>query len=323
MSRIYSLYTGCTPRIAEPELLKSTLAVAEHLGIDLLQKREFSCCGGSHIQDIRDFPSLLLNGRNLAYADVEGLDLITICNTCQLMLADARDRLLGDPTLREKVNSRLKKYNLTFTGNSRVRHFLYLLLEEFGFNGIAKRVTRPLNGLKVASFYGCHNIRPRALQKGINRGESPWKPRSLDNLVKTLGGEPVYYESAASCCGFHISLHARNTAEKMTGEVLRQAYEAGADCIITPCPLCHTNLDSMQPESLTTAGKGPKPPLFRAWPNAFHIPLPLFDKPVSLPALHFEQLLGIAFGIPAKNLGLKHHVVPLKRNKKLTELITR
>ncbi len=323
MNRIYSLYTGCTPRIAEPELLKSTLAAAEYLGIDLLQKREFSCCGGSHIQDIDDFSSLLLNGRNLAYADTEGLDLVTICNTCQLMLADARGRLLRDAVLRERVNGRLAKYNLTFTGSAKVRHFFYLLLDEFGYNGLKERVTRPLTGLKVASFYGCHNIRPAALQGDVNRNESPWDPKSLDRLVEALGGEPVYYESAASCCGFHISLHAQDTAEKMTGKVLRQAYEAGADCIITPCPLCHTNLDSMQAEAFTRVAKGPGLPLFKAWPNAFNVKLPVIDGPVSLPALHFEQLIGIAFGIPVKKLGLRHHVVPLRRNAKLTEYITR
>ena len=323
MNHIYSLYTGCTPRIAEPELLKSTLAVAEHLGIDLLQKREFSCCGGSHIQDIDDFSSLLLNGRNLAYADSEGLDLVTICNTCQLMLADARGRLLRDAVLRERVNGRLAKFNLTFTGTAEVRHFLYLLIEEFGYEGLAEKVVQPLQGLKVASFYGCHNIRPAALQEDVNRKESPWKPRSLDKLVESLGGEPVYYQSSASCCGFHISLHAQDTADRMTGEVLRQAYEAGADCIITPCPLCHTNLDSMQAEAFTRVAKGPGLPLFKAWPNAFNVKLPVIDGPVSLPALHFEQLIGIAFGIPAKKLGLRHHVVPLRRNAKLTEYITR
>ncbi len=239
------------------------------------------------------------------------------------MLADARSRLCSDANMREEINRRLKKYHLEFTGKTRVRHFLYLLLDEFGYKSITEKVLRPLTGLKVASFYGCHNIRPAALQADVNQGESPWKPRSLDKLVEALGGEPVYYQTSASCCGFHISLHAQDTAEKMTGEVLRQAVEAGADCIITPCPLCHTNLDSMQSESLSRSGKGPKPPLFRAWPNAFHVQLPVYDTPISLPALHFEQLMGIAFGIPAKNLGLRHHVVPVKRNKKLMEFITK
>lgn len=323
MSRVYSLYTGCTPRIAEPELLKSTLAVAEFLDIDLLQKREFSCCGGSHIQDIDDFSSLLLNGRNLAYADNESLDLITICNTCQLMLTDARKRLLDNSGLRDRVNGRLEKYNLTFTGSARVRHFLYLLLDEFGYEGLAERAVRPLKGLKVASFYGCHNIRPAALQGDVNEQESPWRPKSLDRLAEALGAEPVYYESAASCCGFHVSLHAQTSAEKMTGEVLKQAYEAGADCIITPCPLCHTNLDSMQPEAFSRVHKGPELPILRSLPNALKLKLPVLDEPVALPALHFEQLLGIAFGIPAKKLGLRHHVIPVRRNRKLMEFIAK
>ena len=318
---IYTLYTGCTPRIAEPELLKSSLALAEHLGIDLIQKREYSCCGGSHLQDIDDFETLLLNARNLAYAEVEGLDMVTLCNTCQFVLSEARKRLLDNPEEREKVNRRLARFNLEFTGASRVRHFLYVLLEDIGLETLQNKTAKPLEGLKVASFYGCHNIRPAAVAREVNSGESPWQPRSMDRLVEALGGEPVYYETANSCCGFHLSLHSRETAEKLTGTVLRQAYEAGADLIITPCPLCHTNLDSMQLESLLRVGKGPKIPFGSTWLNYFRLSLPVGEKPMAIPVLHVEQLIGVALGIPAKRLGFRHHIISTRRSQRLHALL--
>lgn len=317
---VYTLYTGCTPRIAEPELLKATLSVAEHLGIDLIRKREYSCCGGSHTPDVDDFETLLLNARNLAYADLEGVDMVTICNTCQLVLSDARKRLLDDENVKNRVNERLSKFNLEFRGTSRVRHFLYILLEDVGLGVLKEKIVKPLTGLRVASFYGCHNIRPASLAKSLNSGESPWQPRSMDRLVEALGGEPVYYETANSCCGFHLALHSRKTAEKMTGKVLRQAYEAGADLIITPCPLCHTNLDSMQPESFFRVGKGPRLPFGSTWLNSFKVALPAIEKPVSIPVLHVEQLVGIALGLHPKRLGFRHHVIPLKHNEKLKNL---
>ena len=109
---IYSLYTGCTPKVAEPELLTSALALAEHLRWDLIEKKEFTCCGGPHLQDSSDEETLFVNARNLAYADSEGLDLVTLCNTCQFVLADYRRRLLDNPALKEKVNKRLAPFHL-------------------------------------------------------------------------------------------------------------------------------------------------------------------------------------------------------------------
>ena len=319
---IYSLYTGCTPKIAEPELLKSALALAEHLGWDLIEKREFTCCGGSHLQDLSDEEALFINARNLAYADDEGLDLVTLCNTCQFVLADYRNRLLNDNAAAERVNRRLGSAGIRFTGESRVRHFLYVLIEELGYSGIGERVVKPLEGLKVASFYGCHNIRPSAVQNDLNIGESPWKPRSLDKLVEALGGEPVYFPAANSCCGFHVSLYSGKTSAKLSGSILRQAYERGADIIITPCPLCHTNLDAAQYEAKRAAGLG----------VGFPLPIPGFLKNLEItpgfikedfeiPVLHFEQLIGLAWGINRKKLGFRHNIVGYRKNKNLKALI--
>ena len=319
---IFSLYTGCTPKVAEPELLKSALAIAELLEWNLIEKKEFTCCGGSHLQDYSDEDTLYLNARNLAYADDEGLDLITLCNTCQFVLADYRTRLLNDRKTAERINKKLSESGLEFTGKSRVRHFLYVLIEELGYDGIKERVVKPIKGLKVASFYGCHNIRPSAVQTDVNMGESPWKPRSLDKLVEALGGEPVYYPEANSCCGFHVSLYAGGTSAKLSGNILRQAYERGADIIITPCPLCHTNLDAAQYEAKAAVGLGIGFPLpVPSFLKNFELTPAFIKEDFEIPVLHFEQLIGLAWGIDAKKLGFKHNIVPYRKNKKLKALI--
>lgn len=319
---IYSLYTGCTPKVAEPELLKSALALAEHLGWELIEKKEFTCCGGSHLQDISGNQALFINARNLAYADEEGLDLVTLCNTCQFVLADYRNRLLNDKETAAAVNNRLKESGLEFTGKSRVRHFLYVLIEELGYNGIQERVVKQLEGLKVASFYGCHNIRPAAVQGDVNMDESPWKPRSLDKLVQALGGTPVYYPEANSCCGFHASLYAGKTSSRLSGNILRQAYERGADLIITPCPLCHTNLDAAQYEAKLAVGLGVGFPLpIPSFLKNFELTPTFIKEDFEIPVLHFEQLIGLAWGIDKRKLGFKHNIISYRKNKKLKVLI--
>ena len=156
----------------------------------------------------------------------------------------------------------------------------------------------------MASFYGCHNIRPSSLQKPLNLDESAWQPRSLDRLVEALGGEPVYYPESNSCCGFHVSLYSPKISGRLSGKVLAQAYEKGADIIITPCPLCHTNLDAAQYEARKEIGLG----------LGFPVPLPgfvrnseftpgFFKEDFDIPVLHFEQLIGLSWGTASKKAG--------------------
>ncbi len=316
----YALYTGCTPKVAEPELLMSAMAVAGALGWNLVEKREFTCCGGSHLQDYDDGMALLANARNLAYADEEGMDLVTLCNTCQFVLADYRSRLLADGELRDRTNERLAPLKIRFTGKSRPRHYLYVLIEELGYEGIAARVKNPLRGLKVASFYGCHNIRPSAIQAEANGGEDPWKPRSLDKLVAALGGEPVSFTDTNGCCGFHTSLANAKVSGALSGAILSQAHEAGAEALITPCPLCHTNLDAAQYEAKAAIGMGIGFPLPR-FIEGFRLTPGFLKRGFSLPVLHFEQLIGIAWGIDPRKLGLGRNIVPARSNPRLRQLL--
>ena len=191
----YALYTGCTARESTPELLKSTMAIADKLGIELVLLDEASCCGASHLQDFDDMLSLVLNARNICYAEKLGLTMVTICNTCQLNTSLTKDRLDNDPELKAKVNEKLKEVGLEYKGTSDVKHFLYALQDDYGYENIASKVTNPMTDVNIASFYGCHNIRPSHLQHKNNGGENSYRPVSLDNLVTALGGNAIDYES--------------------------------------------------------------------------------------------------------------------------------
>jgi len=281
----YALYTGCTARESTPELLMSTQAIADKLGIELVLLDEASCCGASHLQDFDDMLSLVLNARNIAYAEKQGLTMVTICNTCQINTAITKDRLDNDPKLKAKVNEKLAEVGLEYKGTSEVKHFLYALQDEYGYDKIANAVTNPMKDINIAAFYGCHNIRPSHLQNKSNGGENPYKPTSLDNLITALGGNAVDYESKNKCCGFHVELQNPATANRLSGTAMLDAIDNNADVMVTPCPLCHLRMDVQQHGIAKEMGRD-----------------------IDIAIFHLPQMVGIALGIEPKKLGLQHHV---------------
>lgn len=281
----YALYTGCTARESTPELLKSTLAVAEKLGIELILLDEATCCGASHLQDYDDMLSLVLNARNICYAEKLGLTMVTICNTCQLNTAMTKHRLDTNPALKAKVNEKLSEVGLEYKGTSEVTHFLYAIIQDYGLDNLSKKVDVPLSQFNIAPFYGCHNIRPSELQNISNGGENPYNPTSLDDLIIACGGNNVDYDAKNKCCGFHAELQSPHTAAVLTGNALSGAIDANADWMVTPCPLCHLKLD-VQHHSASKA----------------------IGREVKLPVLHMPQMVGLALGCTPAELGLQHHV---------------
>ncbi|GHV06501.1 heterodisulfide reductase [Campylobacterota bacterium] len=275
----YALFMGCTPYGATPEVKVALEAVAKRLEIDLIELTEASCCGATHLQDFDDFLALTLNARNLAYAEALGLDLITVCNTCQMVLSAAADRLRNDSALLGQVNLKLAEVGLHYNGTTRVRHFLYALREDYGFANLP--VSAPLEGRRIAPFYGCHNLRPSELS-----ADDPYRPNALDELIAALGATSVDYPRKSRCCGFHTEMQAPETTYKLSGEAIKEAEDFGAEMIVTPCPLCQLSFDAQRPNAEKA-----------------------INQPLAIPALHLPQLLGIALGINADKLGLKHNVV--------------
>jgi succinate dehydrogenase / fumarate reductase cytochrome b subunit len=286
MSKLqYALYTGCTARESTPELLKSTMAIAEALEIELVLLDEASCCGASHLQDFDDQLSLTLNARNIVYAEKLGLTMVTICNTCQLNTAMTKERLDADVELKQTINSKLKEVGLEYQGTSEVKHFLYALIDDLGLEAISSKVTKPLTDMQIGAFYGCHNIRPSHLQNKSNGGENSYAPTSLDRLIVALGAKNVEYEHKNKCCGFHVELQAPKTANLLAGTAMLDAIDNGAEAIVTPCPLCHLKMDTQQTHISKAVGRD-----------------------VSIPILHLPQMIGLALGIEPVKLGIEHHV---------------
>ena len=282
----YALFTGCTAKQSTPEQMMSTLAVARKLNIELIELTEASCCGASHLQDYDDFLSLVLNARNIAYAEKHGLTMVTICNTCQLNTAMTKHRLDKNPELKARVNEKLAEIGLEYKGTSNVIHFLYAIIDDFGLDKIKEMVVKPLSQFNIAPFYGCHNIRPSELHDESHKmRENPYKPTSLDDLIIACGGKNVDYEEKNKCCGFHVELQAPHTAAVLTGTAIAGATDNNADMMVTPCPLCHLKLDTQTKSASEAIG-----------------------REVSLPVLHMQQMVGLALGCTPAELGLKHHV---------------
>ena len=282
----YALYTGCTAKESTPELLSSTMAIADKLGIELEILEEASCCGASHLQDYDDFLALVLNARNLCYAEARGLTMVTICNTCQLNESMTKHRLDTNPELKARVNEKLKEVGLEYKGTSNVKHFLYALIEDFGLDKIKEKVTTPLSQFNIAPFYGCHNIRPQELHEFTNKkAENPYNPTSLDDLIIACGGNTVDYEEKNKCCGFHIELQSPHSSALVAGNALTGAIDSNSDWMVTPCPLCHLKLDTQQGHIGKVVG-----------------------REIDLPVLHMPQMVGLALGCTPAELGLKKHV---------------
>ena len=281
----YALFTGCTAKQSTPEQLMSTMAVADKLGIELVELTEATCCGASHLQDMDPFLSLVLNARNLCYAESRGLTMVTICNTCQLNVAMAKHTLDNDGEMRERVNEKLSEVGLEYKGTSKVQHFLYALIDDIGLDAIAEKIETPLHQFNIAPFYGCHNIRPSELQNGSNGDESAYNPTSLDDLIIACGGHNVEYAEKNKCCGFHAELQSHKTAATLSGRALMGAMDNNADWMVTPCPLCHLKLDTQFDSSSEAVG-----------------------REVKMPVLHMQQMVGLALGCTAEQLGLNKHV---------------
>jgi succinate dehydrogenase / fumarate reductase cytochrome b subunit len=278
----FAYYPGCSPKSTTSELDHATRALAERLEIELVELEGASCCGTVEIRSRNLDLFIALNARTLAMAEQQGLDMITICDTCQLNLAHTNKQLKEDQGLLDKTNERLSALNLRYGGSIEVRHFLWVLLHDIGPQRLKDKVARPLSSLRVAPFYGCHILRP----KEVLGFDDPDRPSSLESLIQICGAEPVDYLGKTKCCGFHNLPYDQNLALELTAKYLMEAKEKGAHSLVTPCPLCFTMLDGYQ-------RKAEK-----------HIKTRL-----DLPVFHMPQLLGLALGMGGKELMLRRNIV--------------
>ena len=281
----YAFFPGCVAKGGCPELFEAAEKVTKKLNLELHELHDVGCSGAGVLsQEVSD----PINARTLAKVEKMGMTMMTICSTCQGTFTQANHRLQSDSEYREMINREyLASEGLEYKGTVEVKHFLWVLDEEFGLDNLKEMVVHPLEGLKVAPFYGCYLKRPPELMvpKGFEGRKTV-----LEKTIETLGGEVVNTSGKGKCCGFPILSSNEENSLAMCGDHTLEAKEKGADCIVTPCPLCHLELDGKQAD----AAKQKK-------------------QDIDLPILHLPQLVGLALGFSPKDMGLNKHLVSTKQ----------
>ncbi|MDX6520858.1 MAG: succinate dehydrogenase / fumarate reductase, cytochrome b subunit, partial [Gaiellales bacterium] len=244
MKSSYAYYPGCLASLSQKELDASTRAIAGKLGFELVDIPGFTCCGAGDVHEARPEYYLHLNARILGQAEQLGQDtLMTICNVCTLNLRQANFQLMGDPELRARVNGNLVAVGVpAYDSDVDVRHLLWELAGDEGFPRLQKAAHKGLKGLRIAPFYGCQILRPSKIM-GFEDPDRPW---SLEAIIEACGGVAIDYPAKIKCCGFPIIQAREETALGELIQPIEQAMEAGADAMVTPCPLCHLSLDAWQ-----------------------------------------------------------------------------
>jgi succinate dehydrogenase / fumarate reductase, cytochrome b subunit len=279
-------WPGCVSRGFTPELHGSMAKVAPLLDIELVELDRASCCGAGVIAEHNQELADTLNARTFALAQrVDGAELMmNICSTCQGAQSECQERLDASADYRAQVNESLSAEGLSYEKGLTNKNLLWLLVEEIGLAELRSRVRRPLTDLKVGPFYGCYIVRPIE-RLGIDSVERP-RDRYLSMVIEALGGTVIEYAGSHKCCGFPIITMNKDASLRQAGRHLGDAVDADADCLVTPCPLCHLNLDLQQPLAERTVG-----------------------RELNMPVLHLPQLVGLALGLDPKELGMQRHVV--------------
>lgn len=289
----YAFYPGCVARGGTPELYDSAVAVMERLGIEWVELTKASCTGAGVMQEKNLKLGDTLNVRTFALAEQLGLPILVLCSTCQGVMAQANARVQRDPGYLAEINGYLKEEGLEYKGTTVVKHLLWALLEDVGLDKLKATFTRELAGLNIAPFYGCYIVRPSDV---LGFGEHPSRQTSLDTVITATGATAIDFPGKTKCCGLPILYINQQNALKMVADHTGTAQSKGADAMVTPCPLCHLNLDGYQPRARS---KFPAAPLADG------------QRPgkETLPILHLPQLLGLAMGLDHKTLGLQRHMV--------------
>ena len=281
----YAFYPGCVMPTKQYAYELSIREILPLLDIHLIDIEGFSCCG-EPMKSMNQLMSLYLSARNLALVEQQNLDLFVSCPMCHLSLSECQHIMNNNKQVASRVQTMLSEEDLEFKGSNTIVHTVDLLHDHIGLEGIKKVVKTPLTGLKIATHYGCHLIRPSEVGRPVD-SENPQK---MEKILKTLGAEPLDYPEKLDCCGAMLSTNLPESALTKTGQKLQKVQEQGFDVFVDACPWCHRMFDAKQIKAgETVAAK------------------------LEVPVLYLTQLMGLAFGIPYEKLGLELNLSPVDK----------
>lgn len=276
----YAYYPGCSAESSARDQHSSSIAVARALGIDFVEIKGWSCCGSTPGHQTDRVLAASLSAANLVLAKDMNLDIVVNCAACYNRLKTANYEVLNHPEMRRKVSDAIGR---DYDGSVKIKHLMEVLLEDYGIHALENAFKYSLNGLKIASYYGCLLVRPQE----VTNFDDPENPQSLDNLIRAMGGESRDWPYKVACCGNSLSLTTKSDlVVSFSDSIIGMAKAAEAECIAVACPLCQVNLDLRQMDIRKQTGKQ-------------------YDMPI----LYITQLLGLCLGISREELGLEKLVV--------------
>ncbi len=274
MSYSFAYYPGCSGLGTSREYDSSTRAVCAALGLDLVDIPDWSCCGSSPAHTLDHSLSAALAARNLELVEQMGLDTtLTPCPSCLTNLKTSAHRMKRKD-FRRKVNGLLDR---PYQGSVKSMSVLQAMVEQVGVEKISASVRQPLNGLRLAPYYGCIMNRP----SDIMEFDDPENPTAMDQILTALGADVVPFPLKTECCGASYGVPRKDIVTRLSGKLLTCARDAGAEAVVVACPMCQMNLDLRQDQLSKAAGIN-----FR------------------MPVMYFTQVMGFAMQLAEKELGL-------------------
>ncbi len=271
----YAYFPGCSAESTARDQYTSTIAVARSLGIELAEPAGWTCCGSTPAHQVDHDLAVSLSVANLQKVSDLGLDMVVSCASCYSRMKAANHSVSSDPDTRKRIAEITGR---DYDGSVRVRHFIEVILEDIGLEKFKKYLTGSLNGIKVASYYGCLLVRPNE----ITSFDDPENPVYIDRIINAMGGSSVDWPHKTECCGAALTLTRPDMVTKLSESIIGMAAGYGAECIAVACPMCQINLDMRQSDIKSDTGND-----------------------YSMPVMYITQLIGLCLGISKKELGLE------------------
>lgn len=278
----YAYYPGCSAESTARDQYMSVSEVAKALDIELIEPKGWTCCGSTPAHHTDKLLSIALPAANLLMAKKMGLDMVVFCAACYNRMKVANHEIQTNPEIRKEVSATLGE---DYDGSVKVRHFVEVLIKDIGVKKLQEVFTHSLDGLKVASYYGCLLVRPQE----VTNFDDPENPTIMDSLVTIMGGESIDWPHKVECCGGGFALTRTDIVVELSNSILGMAKLSGAECVTVACPMCQVNLDLRQSDINKAKGKD-----------------------YNIPVVYISQLVGLCLGISSDKLGMDKCVVSPK-----------